>query len=280
MPDPGYDVAVCWRIYPGVSKDPLFFKEDKYRLARLSFLSFLKSAEGLRIKYFILLDGCPDSFESIFTENVPSADIELIRTSSIGNASTFRRQTEILSRQTDASLVYFAEDDYLYRPFVFGKMVSFFKNGKPVDFITPYDHLDYYEHSLHRKKGEEIFFEELKWKTVASTCLSFLTTKENLTETLPVLLSYCSGNTDGSMWVTLTRRFAVIDLIKYLFTNKECYFILKKAMKYSFWKFLSGKKYYLWCPVPAVATHLESGHISPGIDWNNVKDEILKESNC
>lgn len=271
-----YELAVCWRIYPGVSKDPLFYHEDKYKLARLSFHSFLKSAGGILIKYFIILDGCPPHFEKIFTDSVPVADLTIIRTDSIGNQATFKKQLEILATQTDAPLVYFAEDDYLYRPHVFKVVLEFFQSHQPVDFITTYDHLDYYEHPIHlqAKKGMEITVKGIKWKEVVSTCLTFLTSKEMLQQTMPVLETYCRGNTDGSLWVTLTRKYGIGSLLKFRFTNKTCFYILKKAMKYSFRNFVAGKRYHLWCPVPSISTHLERGHIAPGVDWEKIKEGI------
>ena len=49
---------------------------------------------------------------------------------------------------------------------------------------------------------------------------------------------------------------------------------IKKAMKYNFGRFMWGQRYTLSCPVPAVATHLEAPHISPGVDWELVKEEV------
>jgi len=275
-----YDLAVCWRIYPGVSKDPIFFKEDKFKLAQLSFHSFLKSAEGIRVKYFIVMDGCPSEFDNIFSASVPAEDMEFIRTDHIGNLATFEKQLDILSIQEDADLVYFAEDDYLYRPLAFADMIRFFKTHKPVDFITPYDHLDYYEHPVHLNVPETKAIVEggVQWKQVVSTCLSFLTSKKVLAETMPVLETYLRENTDGSLWMTLTRKYGPGSLIKFRFSHKETYFIMKKAMKYNFRKFVAGKRYHLWCPVPSIATHLESKHIAPGVDWEKVKAEVEKQS--
>jgi hypothetical protein len=271
-----YQLAVCWRIYPGISKDPLFYKDDKYKLARLSFDSFLKCVEGIRVKYFIILDACPREFEKIFTDHVAAADMEIIRTDKIGNHASFQKQLDILSAQTDAPLVYFAEDDYLYRPGVFKNMLEFFNSGYPVDFITPYDHLDYYEHPIHLKARKEpvISFNNLEWKQAVATCLTFLTSKEILKQTMPVFETYIRGNTDGSLWVSLTRKYGIGSLLTFRFTNKECFFILKKSIKYSFRQFVSGKRFLLWCAMPSIGTHLESKHIAPGVDWEEIKNSI------
>jgi hypothetical protein len=274
--NPGkYDVAVCWRIYPGVSKDPLFYKDDKFKLAQLSFNSFISSSKGLNVKYFIILDGCAAEFEKIFTSQVNENDIELIRTKKIGNAATFKKQIDVLLSQTDAEFIYFAEDDYLYTPGGFKKMVESYEKGS-IDFMTPYDHLDYYEHPLHRdeRAGQPAQLNGHTWKPVLTTCLSFLTTKKILSETLPVFESYGRGNTDASIWITLTRKYLFSSAVKFYFTNRLVFFVIKKAMKYNFGRFMWGKRYTLSCPVPAVATHLEAEHISPGVDWKRVKEEV------
>lgn len=275
MDDHEYDVAVCWRIYPGVSKDPIFYKEDKFKLAQLSFRSFLKSAEGLKIKYFILLDGCPPLFENIFTENIPPGDLEIIHTDNIGNRGTFQKQLEILLSQPDAPLVFFAEDDYLYRPMVFKDMIQFCRNNKLANFITPYDHLDYFDHPIHAGPWHEINGHKIVWRSVVSTCLTFLTSKDILVRSLPVFSTYRLGNTDCSIWVTLTRRYSILSMVRFFFNNKECFLILKKAFKYSFRYFFAGKKFHLWSPVPSIATHLERDHIAPGVDWTKIKENIL-----
>ena len=274
-----YDMAVCWRTYPGVSKTPAFFADNKYKLAQLSFQSFLKCVEGLRVKWFIILDGCPREFEDIFAKHVSPGDLEIIHTDKIGNQATFNKQIEILLEQTAAELVYFAEDDYLYRPCVFGKMIDFMNDRRQqVDFITPYDHLDHYEHPIHAKKHDETMIGDVKWKTIVSTCLTFLTTKRVLKETRGVFDTYCRGNTDVALWVALTRSYGIASLIRFGFTNKECFFIVKKSMKYSPGQFLTGKKYFIWCPVPSFATHLEKRHLAPGVDWTAVKDQVMNET--
>lgn len=267
-----YDLAVCWRVYPGISKSPVFFADDKYKLAALSFRSFVRSASGLRIKYIVLLDGCPPAFERIFSSLIPAADLELIHTAGAGNLATFQRQLDILSTQTDAELVYFAEDDYLYRPDAFPSMVRFMQENADAEFITPYDHHDHYTHPIHRQPGMTRNAEGMLWKTVVSTTLTFLTRRSTLLETKPVFETYCKGNTDCSMWILLTRTFSIGDAIRFYFTDKTCFFILKKAMKFGFRVFQRGKQYQLWCPVPAVGTHLEKGLQAPGVDWQQVKE--------
>ncbi len=99
MNTPKYDIAVAYRIYPRVSKNPAMFPEDKLRLARLCLRSFRASLVSVRAKIFVLLDGCPSEFDAIFTESFDKTDLELIRLNGEGNRQTFLRQIEILLKQ-------------------------------------------------------------------------------------------------------------------------------------------------------------------------------------
>jgi len=47
--------------------------------------------------------------------------------------------------------VYFAEDDYFYRDCV-DEMIELIRNRRNVDFVTPYDHPDYYQDEIDPRK--------------------------------------------------------------------------------------------------------------------------------
>jgi len=89
-----------------------------------------------------------------------------------------------------SEIVYFAEDDYVYLPNQFKIMVNFLKQNPNVDFITPYDHPDFYYHQLHRYKSFIKLSATHHWRTIASTTLTFLTSKKVLLKTKKVLRLY------------------------------------------------------------------------------------------
>ena len=124
----------------------------------------------------------------------------------IGNAATFGRQIEILANQNDAEFVYLAEDDFFYLPGRFQLMLDFIRNNPDVDFCSPYDHPDYYNHSFHlhpmRIKAEQ----GQVWKTANGTICTFLTRKTTLRRTRSTLLSYARKNSDAGMWLSLTKQ--------------------------------------------------------------------------
>ena len=184
-----YDLAVAWRIYPGVSKTPLIFPKNKFNLVSVCLKSFLASATNLEVKYYFLLDGCPPAYNQLINEIFENKAVEIIETPSVGNLATFKMQIDILSTQEDADVVYFAEDDYLYIPNEFHKMVSLIRDNKKVDFASCYLHSDTFTHPIHQHKKNTIEFAGHKWLSDSSTCLTFMTTKKTLTKTKDLLLT-------------------------------------------------------------------------------------------
>jgi hypothetical protein len=265
-----YDVAVAYRIYPRVSKSPAMFPQDKFRLARMCLRSFRASLGAVRAKMFVLLDDCPPEFENLFKECFEGSDLELTRWPGIGNRGTFARQIEILLTQDFADAIYFAEDDYFYRPNQFESMLDFLKCRPDVDFVSPYDHPDYYTLPLHsapqltRAEGKH------NWRTAASTCLTFLTTKQMLAKTQRVFRTYALRNPDVSLWLSLTKQ-AILDH-EIIWNCARQRFALAGfvgvSWLYGWPQILAGERRNLWVPSPSIATHMEKQFLAPGVDWS------------
>jgi len=144
---------------------------------------------------------------------------------------------------------------------------------KNVHFVTPYDHLDSYDLPIHtRNKYEIAIHGNFHWRTSASTCLTFLTTKTILKKTESAFRSYCHGNWDSSLWFAITK-FNILNigtLIKYLLTDRFITKILVLSWLKTGSQIVLGKKYKLWQPMPSVATHMEKISLAPNIDWDKV----------
>jgi len=264
-----YDVAIAYRIYPRVSKIPAMFPEDKFRLAKLCLRSLRASLGGVRAKMFVLLDGCPRAFEGLFTECFDGSDLELIRLDGIGNRQTFSRQIEILLKQDSADAIYFAEDDYFYLPGQFEVMLNFLRECPDADFVSPYDHPDYYSLPLHSSRQVIRQHGDRHWRTAASTCLTFLTTKRMLARTRRVFQTYVDRNPDVSLWLSLTKQ-AVFDpaIIRRCFRERIAVGgFVAVSWLYGWPQILGGKRRRLWVPNPSIATHMEDRFLAPGIDW-------------
>ncbi|MBI5458142.1 glycosyltransferase family 2 protein [Methanobacterium sp.] len=263
-----YDLTIAYRIYPKVSKNPLVFSDDKYKLSELCLRSLKESLGDLRAKLIVLLDNCPPEYIDLFKKYFDQEDLELIELDGVGNLSTFGMQIELLLEQNFSDVVYFAEDDYYYLPNQFSEMINFLEKNNDVDFVSPFDHIDYYKFNFHDYKNKIKFSEKKHWQNVATTCLTFLTTKKTLERTQNIFKTYAKGNYDTSIWASLTK-FNIFNPFKLFKYKEKPYFIAVffKSWRYSFIQHLFGKKWTLWTPIPTIATHIESEDVSPTINW-------------
>ncbi len=269
-----YDLAVAYRIYPGVSKVPAAHSDNKFALSELCLRSFRESLGSLKIKMWVLLDNCPTEYEELFLKYFPAEDLELIRLDGIGNNETFRMQVDILLNQKDSDYVYFAEDDYYYLPGTFEEFFNFFRDNK-ADFATPYDHLDLYTMKIHDYKSRIITYGARHWRDVSSTCMTFMATRQSLAEARKVFLSYSRRNDDYSLWLSLTKInvFNPVLYLKYMLKGGSVFRSLLKAWYFCWRQIMFGKKFTLWSPMPTIGTHMESKCLSPGYKW----DEIFRK---
>jgi len=266
-----YDLAIAYRIYPKVARPAqgLPFSEDKFKLSEVCLQTFKKSLGNLRVKLWVLLDGCPNEYADLFKKYFEDHELVLVPLEGVGNQRTFATQIEVLCAQDDSEVVYFAEDDYLYLPGQFSSMINFLLEHEDVDFVSPYDHPDCYKLDLHKQPKWLKVHGGRHWRTAASTCLSFLTKQQTLKKVEPVFHSYERRNFDCSLWLSLTKHrvfnpwFFALQLIQAPFVCK----IILKSWVYCWRQILFGRKRRLWIPVPGIATHLDSKALSPNVDW-------------
>jgi hypothetical protein len=275
-----FDIAVAYRIYPRVSKTPFVFPHDKLKLAELALYSFRRSLGSVRAKVFAMLDGCPSEYDLLFQRYFPGNELVIMRFDRIGNAGTFGRQIDLLLEQDDAEAIYFAEDDYLYVPDRFSELLGFMNSGPNVDFVTAYDHPDYDALEIHQNASECRSFGAYRFRTVASTCLTFLTRKETLRKSAAVLRTYCRKNLDVSVWMSLTKQQILrpAKIGKYLFTGDWFYFaLIANSWRHAALQNLFGPKWKLWAPRPTVATHMEREGLAPGVNWQDEAARLMAE---
>lgn len=267
-----YSVAICYRIYPKVSKVPPVYADDKYKLSELCLKSLIDSLNNVNYKIWVLLDNCPPEYSDLFKKYIPSDRLELIDLPGIGNAGTWGKQMEILSTQKHSENIYFAEDDYFYLPNTFHEMLDFIENDADVHFVSPYDHLDYYTLDIHKYQSKIKFTKHRHWRTVSTTCMTFLTQKKYLSQTMGAFKSYLKKNYDNSIWLSLTKKNALnIPLFaKYLFTNLPFAKIYIKLLLFGSFRLLCGKKWNLWTPMPSIATHMDSQYLAPTKNWSGL----------
>ena len=206
-----YDLAVCYRICPFPSAStPVIFEKDKYLLSKISLESFKNSLGTLRVKMFVLLDNCPETYAKLFTDLWAPEDLVFERLGGVGNRGTLIRQFEVLCAQEDAELVYASEDDYVYHPNSFQDVVEFMNHHPEADFLTPYYHPDYENLSIHRHREKVIQSGGKTWKTVKSTTGTFVTRRTCLRETHHVFKTFLQpiffwNLSDLSIWLAITK---------------------------------------------------------------------------
>jgi len=271
------DLAVAYRIYPGVSHSPALFSDDKYKLSEMCLHSFKRALGGLRVKLWALLDGCPPEYEAMFRKIFQGYDLEIVSLNKAGNYATYSLQIELLTRQTDAPYVYFAEDDYFYLPNAVEDMLAFMREHRDVDFVSAYDHPDSYYTSSRFERHLVRPFGDRYWRTASSTCLTFLTSRENLVRTKAMLRTFSHGNMDCSVWMALTQKLELMNPRVHWHDT----FRLKawvRTLRWGYRALLFGRRYRLWTPMPALATHMESSCLSPLIDWQTVFSNFRNEN--
>lgn len=266
------DLAVCYRIYPRVSGRPIFGFTDKLALTRLNLETFQAAAGNLKLKIWFLLDNCPPAYEELVRSLFSTHDLEVIRLAGEGNGATFRRQVEVLTSQSVADLVYFAEDDYLYLPGALERGVAFFQNQTGADFLTLYDHPDYYTKYIHRLRRPPIVEPDRTWRPVAATCLTFMARRTALVETAEVFRTFADGNSDLGLWLALTKR-GVLNPWSFVRSLGDGLFVSAShalAWRHAGAEILRGQGRTLWAPAPTLATHMEISGLAPGVDWEQL----------
>lgn len=266
-----YDLAVAYRIYPKVSKPSLGlpFDDDKLHQAELCVRSFARAVASLKVKVWAVMDSCPPEYEAMFQRYFSPEDLVLVPLSKAGNFGTFSKQMDILLSQTDAEAVYFAEDDYLYLPADFSLMLRFLKQGEDVHFVSALDHPDDYCLDFHRFPKWVQIFEGKHWRSAASTCLTFLTTKKTLMRYTRIFRSYERDNYDTSLWMSVTKHRLFNVFSPVIYNPEDKFFNLRalvKAWMYGFRQNLFGSRARLWVPMPSLALHLDRHHPAPGFD--------------
>lgn len=267
-----YDVAICWRIYPRISGRPLLKFKDKLELVRINAESFRAAIGNLKIKLWVLLDNCPPEYRDLVESVFPNFTKEIIPLGGEGNGATFDRQIDILSAQTEAELVYFAEDDYLYLPGGLEIAVNFFRQHPDVDFLTLFDHHDHYTKYVHGASKTYATEGGRTWRSIASTCLTFMGRRQSLAETADVFRTFGRKNSDLGLWLALTKK-RIFNPWSYVRGLGDGTFI-PVSQCFSWWfaggQVLFGKRRVLVAPVPTLATHMEASGVAPNVDWEGI----------
>jgi hypothetical protein len=228
----------------------------------------------MRVKVWVLLNNCPSEYETLFTSLWPAEDLILVRYPGVGGGMTLHEQQRLLMEQTDAEIVYLAEDDYFYLPNQFQLAVDFLKQNPDADFATPYDSPDVHFTNLHhyidetRQSGGKI------WRSSVSTTHTFLARRTALIECRPMfdkLFHAFEGRVspDLAMWMAMTKKrvFNPWKFTVWLAAHRYWSASIFLAWFYCWRQVLFGRRFTLWTPNPSIATHMDCKLVAPDIDW-------------
>jgi hypothetical protein len=228
-------MKVFYRIYPGKPDNRPFANGNKRLLVQTCLWSFLQSCRraGADVQLTILLDGCPDDWASMAHYIAFDIKHNIVMLDGIGNKPSFLKQLEMTLDGPGDEFVYFAEDDYLYRPCAIKQLLGVYHpnfNG----FYSSYDHIDRYVRGDDRKLDAGIIIAgDWHWRTAESTTMAFGAPRHVIRKTVDIMREYaCEGR---KMW------YPIID-----------------------------KGYILWSPIPSLATHVQDGVLAPCVDWETV----------
>lgn len=266
------DLAVCYRIYPRLTGNPILGFKDKLALVRLNLETFKEAIGDLKIAMWVLLDNCPPAYQEMVESIFSGLPLEIISLGGEGNGPTFIRQINILKAQAASELVYFAEDDYLYLPRALERGVAVLKRHPEVDCLTLADHLCYHRRYIDQIQPTELFEDDCWWRLVLATCLTFMMRRKGLAEAADVFKTYNRGNSDLGLWMALTK-LRVFNPWCFLRGFGDGVFIpgsLALAWWHGWRQILFGRPCTLWAPTLALATHMESMGAAPSVDWERI----------
>ncbi len=169
----------------------------------------------------------------------------------LGNSPSYRQALALAIAHPADSLVYFAEDDYLYTRQALEKLLAAFDELPEADYVTLFDHLDRYTRTDDARGGYSRLYLAggIHWRTVESTCMTF---------------GARTGRLRSDSWI---HRLGTVPKTPRDRTIWRC----TQGEKEFFWKF---PKRTLIGPVPSLATHMDPEGLAPNVDWERVAAEV------
>jgi len=231
---------VFYRVCPYSNGKSPIFTDDKPGLVRFCLESFVEAFQASSLRITFILDSCDASYRTWIERHVPFQK-EIVHFDGLGSEGSFFKQVELATRLEPDELVYLAEDDYYYVAGAGEKLVAAIAR---FDFVTPYDPLDHYSGLQAAEPCHMALCAGHHWRTHGSTCLTFGTRAELIVKNQRLI--YQHGVSDSLMWPHLLRK-----------------------------RRWGRRGPRLYGPIPSLATHLVSGLLAPGINWEDVWKQKL-----
>ncbi|MDR1984236.1 MAG: hypothetical protein LBQ28_05370 [Prevotellaceae bacterium] len=217
----------------------------------------------------VIADNClPQTIDFLKNKNLSFEE------TSLGNFGSFKYMIlEKILNESDETIVYLLEDDYIHRE---GSKKSLIEGLKIADYVSLYDHPDKYmlnndngnPFNINKLQTSQIFVSEsCHWRTTNSTPMTFACKVGILRKDFKVFFRYSMKNkSPKSLYVfsELTRQTRIHPLFLFLSKrNKRLFFITLK-------NYFKKYKRILITSIPAYATHCHEGTLAPLIKWENI----------
>jgi hypothetical protein len=245
--------------------------------------------------YLGSLAAVADAGDLVFVVDGPMAEAEVARLGragevvqleGVGNSSSYRSALDLAygrASWSDDDLVYFAEDDYLYRPGALPAVHGAAARVAAAAFFTPYDAPDYYDLAVHRRyrsahEQDRWEVDGVTWRAVRSTTMTFAARLGALRRVAPLHVLGTRGRypRDFDIWsgaLTYAHRYRLARSLPYsprttpvrgprpgLAADARAVFGRPPGL--------------LIAPEAPLATHGEANWLTPGADWAAIAAEL------
>jgi hypothetical protein len=160
--------------------------------------------------------------------------IELERTTFGSSGRAFLHHLELSLKLPQNTIVYFVEDDYVHHE---GADIILEQGCRASPYVSLYDHPDKYWGENAGKPTKLIMTEDVHWRTVGSTTLTFASNVNQLAVDRDIFYKWCDEHGwmhDHHLFTELTSRYSLIT------------------------------------PVPGYASHMDTWVIAKMVDWEDV----------
>jgi hypothetical protein len=244
-------VSARWRavklhvLYRICATENTKFRPEFYSksLALKSFLAALSGVDAVGDVQFL----CDGPVPADLVDTMRPAGV-IVDTPGLGNSGSYRRALAMFRESTHwkgSDLVYFAEDDYLYRPNALRQLCAAARAIRRASFFTPYDHPDYSTLAPHlefrrRHTRQRWTINGRSWRSVRGTTMTFAARVGAMRRTAPVHELWSQGEhpLDWQLWTAVT--------VSPPFPRRRAVMV---------------------APCPSLATHLEQPFLAVGVDW-------------
>jgi hypothetical protein len=264
-------------------------------------------SKDLALRSFLrAVDAAPSTGDVVFVNDGPHVPPDRVATMAragevvelpgVGNGGSYRFLVTMVESRFGWSpddLVYFGEDDYLYRREAFRALVDAADSIAAASFFTLYDHPDYARLSLHRsferrRRSSRWNVGGTEWRAVRSTTMSFASRIRDLhdQEWLHLLgsnafLSASPHPADDYIWnasQSITGRLLVP--LAFRCTNPRNGIVVnaKRAARITAEYRARRDQMLLVSPTVALATHMHLPHVAAGVDWECEAAAVSEEA--